>query len=420
MLIGLICDDPFICRRLLESLSRSRQKLVATLIPAALDIELQQFFPSIRRHSSIEALIADNEIDAIIVSICDAKKFDELKVIVANAAHVLLLPSYTHTLDLLYEITLIKDEKRTQIIPFFEDRYDAALIAYRSRINANPTHLQRHLQFERVVNAESHSYSISFAETDRFLTHDIPAIEWLTGDHSQVTTVRTGVNNDSALTQSVTLSGSNSIEASWVIRSSTQPEARRITTHTADGVISAEFDLQERSWKFTEEDGREIRGSFEDSLQRFLDEADPLNQKTSAPQTNWCDLVKAFEIIEATHRSARRRRTIELLFEPVSERSTFKTQMTAIGCGIIVLTLLLILGYLGIASLVPSQPSQHESLSEGWHILRKVLNVARFLIFAPLGIFLALQLLYPLTQSGTSARKQSPPESTQDSDDIED
>jgi hypothetical protein len=40
------------------------------------------------------------------------------------------------------------------------------------------------------------------------------------------------------------------------------------------------------------------------------------------------------------HRSLKRRRTIDLHFESTSERSQFKTQMTAIGCGVLTWSLL--------------------------------------------------------------------------------
>jgi hypothetical protein len=94
--------------------------------------------------------------------------------------------------------------------------------------------------------------------------------------------------------------------------------------------------------------------------------------------SDWTDFVRAFEIIEAAHRSVRRKRTIELHFEAHSERSTFKTQMTAFGCALFGVTLL---G--GVSLLIAGQ----FGLPEG------IMRIARGLLLAPLGVFLLLQLL---------------------------
>lgn len=64
------------------------------------------------------------------------------------------------------------------------------------------------------------------------------------------------------------------------------------------------------------------------------------------PFESLVDLVEAFEAIED---SARRRRTIDLHHEPTSERTVFKSQMTTVGCLLLMLTLagfvaLLVLG----------------------------------------------------------------------------
>ena len=81
--------------------------------------------------------------------------------------------------------------------------------------------------------------------------------------------------------------------------------------------------------------------------------------------------------------SLERRRTVDLHHEPVSERTIFKTQMTALGCAVLFGTLVLMLGYLAIASVIPLNGT--------------LLIVLRMLVFAPLVLFLLAQLLLPLS-----------------------
>ena len=106
-------------------------------------------------------------------------------------------------------------------------------------------------------------------------------------------------------------------------------------------------------------------------------------------ESHWTNVLHAAEVVDAAQRSLERRRTIDLHHETLSERAIFKTQMAAMGCGVLMLTLLLMLCYLAVAGMVP------------WD--DRVLKLFRLLVFAPLFVFLLLQLLLPLTR--TSAAK---------------
>jgi len=64
----------------------------------------------------------------------------------------------------------------------------------------------------------------------------------------------------------------------------------------------------------------------------------------------WTDLVRAFEVVDAARVSVRRRRAIDLHSETASERNLFKSQMTALGCLTLTLTLV---GVLFLLLLMP-------------------------------------------------------------------
>jgi hypothetical protein len=98
-------------------------------------------------------------------------------------------------------------------------------------------------------------------------------------------------------------------------------------------------------------------------------------------QLTWDDICRALEITDAVQRSVKRQRTIELYHEQVTEQETFKGMMAAGGCGMLMWVLLLLM----VAGLV-----------EGLQLPIRNLAIWRlwpFFLFAPLVIFLALQLL---------------------------
>ena len=106
----------------------------------------------------------------------------------------------------------------------------------------------------------------------------------------------------------------------------------------------------------------------------------------------WVDGLRAFELLAATHHSLERRRAIDLHFDPPSERSTFKTQMTAVGCCLLMLTLF------GMVALLLIGAAAREL-----GLPPIVMRVGVFLVFAPLGLFLLLQMLLILAKPSSSS-----------------
>ncbi len=82
-----------------------------------------------------------------------------------------------------------------------------------------------------------------------------------------------------------------------------------------------------------------------------------LERRLATPdeRPDWTDLTRDFEVLDAVRRFLARRRTIDLHFETTSERSLFKTQMTAIGCGVLMLTLFAVVALLFLGSVLDAR-----------------------------------------------------------------
>jgi hypothetical protein len=95
----------------------------------------------------------------------------------------------------------------------------------------------------------------------------------------------------------------------------------------------------------------------------------------------WQQVCRALEVTDAVQRSVQRRRTIELYHEQVTEQETFKSVMAVGGCGMLLWVLLLMM----IAGVVEGLrlPLRDTWIWQLWPVV----------VFAPLGVFLALQLL---------------------------
>ena len=382
MRLALLCDDPAVLPWL-DALSRESEHEVtwaATLTAGAAEILRGQ--SGIRLTQHWEDLLTGTQFDAILVGGSDPQLLDAIKQLASAGQVLLFLPNSRQGSTYIYELSLIRDDNRVPLYPACWHRCDPLLTRVKQSMRKQQVQL---VQLQREIPGQG---SLPLPVIDDALLVDVDLLRWLTGDYNQVTALRTGANESGALTQSVKLAGRELPEATWDIRSGKSASCR-LTIQSTQGQTLLEFDAVSREWILIGSDGTRESGNHREAVRLYLDQVSP----GSPPPMEWPELVKAFETVDATHRSVARRRTIELHFEPMSERAMFKTQMTAIGCSVLVGTFLLVLMYLAVASTVPLPP--------------QVLLVLRTLIFAPLGIFLLLQMLYPLTRPSESEAERT-------------
>lgn len=385
MRLALLCDDPGIAPWLdaFENDPAHELCLAATLTePAA---QLLRDRRGIRLTPRWEDLV--QTCDAILVGGSDERELDAIKQLANAGQRLLFLPSASQGSTFIYELSLIRDDNRVSLMPAVWHRCDPVLMSLRDTLRAGSLGQVHLLQFHREFVVGDQSTAVPQSEIDAAMLLDFDLLRWFSGDYDQVTALRTGATNGIVRTQSVKLSGRGLPEGTWDAQSGTTAGCR-LTIQVDRGTVRLER-TGHGNWIVTDPDGTRREGNQIEAIRAFLRLA---SSKSEMPM-EWPDLVKVFETADATHRSVARRRTIDLHFEPMSERAIFKTQMTAMGCGVLIATFLLVLMYLAIASTVP--------------LPHMALILLRTLIFAPLGLFLLLQLLFPLTRPSESTPGRS-------------
>ena len=243
------------------------------------------------------------------------------------------------------------------------------------------------LQWTREIVPASRGL-LSARDIHRALIHDADILRQLGGNYSQVTAVRSGSSEAGYSMVTVTLAGNRLPTATWTARPA-ERQSFELSIPTSAGTIAlrgctAAGELPAGDGGRITASGthavvERIRSAGEtDVAKAILEHFAGAASGTAAPP-EWTDLLRATEIVEAAERSVRRRRTIDLHFETTSERNQFKTQMTAIGCGLMSMTLVSL-----IVALMAGAP---------FNVHPMVMKVARVGIFVPLGVFLLLQLL---------------------------
>ncbi len=391
MNFGLLCDDP--AAGWLMSVLRNHplHKLTRAVLVSPGADALLHGFAAVTCSDRWEDLLAAADVDAVIVGGTAPEVWDGARQLASAGTPLLVFPRVTCGPAILYELSLIRDDQQGVLFPCWPHRHDPEIMRLKHFLQAADRPAISYLHWNRVVGL-GYGREIPEAVIEDELLPAADLLHFLFGTTDQVTALRTGGTTTGALLQSVVLSGRAIPECTWAIQSGVAGSSR-LTLQTDRGPWSLDWDAAESRWRFTDyaasppkpADG--VGGTI--LLAEFAAAAARRNGAS-----DWTSVLHAAEVVDAAQRSLNRRRTIDLHHETLSERAIFKTQMAAMGCGVLLLTLLLMLGYLAVAGMAPLDD--------------RLLRLFRLLVFAPLFVFLLLQLLLPLTRTGHQEAASQP------------
>ncbi|TXT36302.1 MAG: hypothetical protein FD138_1028 [Planctomycetota bacterium] len=281
---------------------------------------------------SWEDLLIDDNVEAVLVAGDSDEVQTAAKQLASAGKPLLIVPRLSFGAACAYELSLIRDDSHVTLMPAFSLRFDPELVVLSQRL-ANREHSEvRRLQVDRELPSASNA-PLTETEINAASLEDIDLLQWLGGRFDQVTAFRSGLTEHGCSQATLTLAGAGLPDATWTARRGSA-DVWRLTVETDRGPITLERSVHPQSTV-------ELMAAF------------VAGNAPNAPE--WSDAVRVFDVLDAAKRSLRRRRTIDLHFETLSERQQFKTQMTAIGCGMLMLTLVLMLALLGLGSLLESR-----------------------------------------------------------------
>lgn len=282
---------------------------------------------------SWEDLLIDNNVDAVLVAGDSDDVQTAAKQLASAGKPLLIVPRLAFGAACAYELSLIRDDSHVTLTPAFSLRFDAELVSLSQRLVHQEHGAIRRLQVDRELPSASPNSSLAETEINAASLEDIDLLQWLGGRYDQVTAFRSGQTEQGCSQATLTLAGTGLPDATWTARRGSA-DVWRLTVETERGPIT-------------------LKRPENSPSSVALVAAFVAGNVPNAPE--WSDAVRVFDVLDAAKRSLRRRRTIDLHFETLSERQQFKTQMTAIGCGMLMLTLVLMLALLGLGSLLESR-----------------------------------------------------------------
>lgn len=352
--------------------------------------QLMQCAPGAVQLASWEDLLQVTKLDIVIVAGTKEAVLTGAKQLATADVSLMLLPTAKQDSVFIYELSLIQDANKVTLLPYLPLLDDPAIEQLRDEQKniGNILHLQWERSYNNRINESTTNKTTLLSQKDieQALLHDVALLRNLWGDYNQITAIYSGnENSESKINRyslaTVTLAGEQLPEVVWMLKPTSANILWKLTITGEKGTIVLEQTTEGTPLLLREETGKKI--------------AQTENKTFSAPSLHailhpkeaiitWGELIRTFETVDATRQSIRRRRTIDLHFETTSERNIFKTQMTAIGCCLLMVTLFLLVAVLFIGSL--------------FHPPRLVMYFLRGAIFLPLFLFLGMQLFIFLTR----------------------
>jgi hypothetical protein len=319
-----------------------------------------------------ESLLADAHLAGLIVTAADDAECAVVRQLAQGDTPLDIRPRAAMGLSFAYELTLLSAEQAVPFRALWPTRDDGALSRLKQWLTSADRGLT-HVELTRLISVTG----LASREVDQRVAavqlDDLDLLSWLGVRGKRITALSTARPEPTHRRLTVTLQADQGPAGLWNLETT---QAATSTTTLALETTLGRITLEQSptgAWRFRV-----------DSV-RPADLAEPGSYPAQPDHhTSWEAAVHIFEWVDAIGRSLERRRAIELESEPLSERTIFKTQMAALGCGVLMATLVLGVGYLFLAELVPLP---------GW-----LLHLIRGLVFAPLFLFLLAQLLLPLSR----------------------
>jgi myo-inositol 2-dehydrogenase/D-chiro-inositol 1-dehydrogenase len=338
LIVGDMAEERDWCRWLLDRPDHS----ILAVLPGFEDL------PQIPRCADTDALLATLGAEAILVGGNTELRAEALRRAASEGLPALCLHPPGPDADPYYQVALTPQETGAIVVPDLPLRLHPGLAAMRSRVREGTIGALRCVRYEEVRVPGSDLAADAFPRVVDAVRSFIGEIEALTA-----TATPSGERPTEGLT--VHMRGPGGVTGE--IRLTASPlvgEPTKLVVVGAQGSLTWESETAdaERSRIVTRVQGLadsaetvtgwDRRAAMVSTLEAVISRA--------AARPDLLDGTRSMELAEAVARSLKRGRTIDLHYEEISEVGSFKAVMTSVGCGLILLVLVLfVLSRVGLA-----------------------------------------------------------------------
>ena len=295
-----------------------------------------------------EGLLGGTSADLVIVSRGPDEELraEQLrKLIAAGVALVVEHPIHSSML-VAYELEMIRKETGSLLIPYETALCSDAFHQLRRCVWSNESSIG---SLEQVI-VDQRRQNRSPQRVRALFARDALLLRELCGDLTRLSAMAPSASTDPYANLGIQLSGPLGALVRWSIGPRDDLAGARLTAIGTVGRATLVMPEQ-GDWRL---ESRSERGDVAQVFERLAvadDELDRLLQSLDGGQVrpDWSDAARSIELADSIDRSLKKSRTVDLYNEDFTEQGTFKGTMTSLGCGLLLLSLgVLVVGVAGV------------------------------------------------------------------------
>ena len=335
-LLGVDHDALTLASAIVESPS---QRLVTIL---GADNELRQaasLDENIRREADWELVLDASDVDAVIVTRqADHEQQIQRLRMLAQADIPLLVTYPTSDVLVSYELEMILQDTQGIILPYVPGLRHPGIVQMLACANEELGEIEQ-IFIQRTLTDRSRAIVL-----DQF-ARDLTLLRDLLGTVTRIGAMAREPDSNILDNLALQMSLSDGRVAHWTTRSSSPGAETTVSIHGSEGEIKLVMDGSPASWTLLDlrEPGKPAV-TFEDwnDPQSTIDAmVDAVKRVEVHP--NWSDVCHDLAVVDAATDSLRRGKTIAIHDAPISEHTTFKGIMAAGGCGMLMVSLIVLI-----------------------------------------------------------------------------
>jgi myo-inositol 2-dehydrogenase/D-chiro-inositol 1-dehydrogenase len=395
MNFALLGDDSRLAGLALAVVAQKDHRLLLAVEAPETLRQLLRFDRRLQPAANWSTLLDRTNIDAVLIGTGHPDSQFAAKQLAAAGVMVLMFPDVDPRGVLPYELWMAHPERTDLLFPILPHRGHPVFAELQRRLSACELGPLHHLELQRTLPVSESMLSVGGLrrdEIDAAFVADIDRIRFLFGEYDQVTAVETQPTDGGVARSTITLSAEGQPQLNWTATPSRDgSESWRLVITGQNGSLRLDGGPDSGCYSLLDSQDRLLSTATDDGSAWVLSQCVETFQ-TRQTRLPWSHVTRCFDLLDGVHRSLKRRRTIDVHFENVSERSHFKSQMTAVGCSLLMTTPVLLAAVL-LASALVDLPRWFRTLLP-------------LLVLTPLALFLLLQGLMYFAK-GTPPRKQT-------------
>jgi predicted dehydrogenase len=295
-----------------------------------------------------ETLIGGSSADLVVVArgADEELRAEQLRKLIAAGVPLVVEHPIHASMLVAYELEMIRKEVGSLLVPYDATRYSDAFTQLERFVTTEPSSIGG---LEQVI-VDQRRQDRSPQRVRELFARDALLLRALCGDLTRLSAMAPSAAADPYANLGIQLSGPSGALVRWSIGPRDELTGERLTVIGTIG--RATLTMPDRgNWRL---EVRSERGDLAQEfphvevatmeLQRLFDSLDG-----GQVRPDWSDAARAIELSDSIDRSLKKSRTVDLYNEDYSEQGTFKGTMTSLGCGLLLLSLgVLVVGVAGV------------------------------------------------------------------------